>query len=159
MVAECCGSFGGPTKDGWALNARAVGGIGPVAEVENRLAAMLGLEVVIEGDGAVGVEELVGDVGQDGGAARGDATFGDEDKEQGEELGDVDGGVELGELGEKFRVEVGGNHLAVAEVRRRWRHSRLSVEDKDPDGNRMRISGSACRWGIWAGNGPHSREF
>ena len=42
---------------------------------------MLGLEVVIEGDGAMGVEELVGDVGQDGGAARGDAAFGDEDKE------------------------------------------------------------------------------
>jgi len=76
-----CSCFGGPTKDGWALNARAVGGIRPVAEVENRLAAMLGLEVVIEGDGAMGVEELVGDVGQDGGAARGDAAFGDEDKE------------------------------------------------------------------------------
>jgi len=30
-----------------------------------------------EGDGAVGVEELVGDVGEDGGAARGDAAFGD----------------------------------------------------------------------------------
>ncbi len=79
VVAERCGCFGGPTKDGWAFNARAVGGIGPVAEVENRLAALLGLEVVIEGDGAVGVEELVGDVGQDGGAARGDAALGDED--------------------------------------------------------------------------------
>jgi len=31
-----------------------------------------------EEDGAVGVEELVGDVGQDGGAAGGDAAFGDE---------------------------------------------------------------------------------
>ncbi|HEX7696411.1 MAG TPA: hypothetical protein VF394_03400 [Candidatus Acidoferrum sp.] len=47
-------------------------------------------------------------VGQDGGAAPGDATFGHEDKEPGEELVNVDGGVALGELGEKFRGEVGG---------------------------------------------------
>ena len=39
---------------------------------------LLGLEVVIAGDGAMGVEELVGDVGEDGGAARGDGAFGDE---------------------------------------------------------------------------------
>ena len=63
---------------------------------------------VIEGDGAVGVWELVGDVGRDGGAARGDAALGEEDKEPGEELVDVDGGVELGKLGEEFRGESEG---------------------------------------------------
>ena len=51
---------------------------------------------------------MVSDVGQDGGAARGDAALGDEDKEPGQELVDVDGGVELGELGEEFRGEVEG---------------------------------------------------
>jgi hypothetical protein len=46
-------------------------------------------------DGAVGGEELVGDVGQDEGAAREDAAFGDEL----EEFVDVDTGVEFGGLG------------------------------------------------------------
>jgi len=69
---------------------------------------LLGPGEVIEGDGAVGVWELVGDVGQDGGAARRDAALGDEDKEPGEELADVDGGVEFGKLGEEFRGEVEG---------------------------------------------------
>ena len=55
----------------------------------------MGLEVVIAGDGAVGMEELVGDVGQDEGAAREDAAFGDEL----EEFVDVDTGVEFGGLG------------------------------------------------------------
>jgi hypothetical protein len=63
---------------------------------------LLGLEVVIAGDGAVGMEELVGDVGQDRGAARGDGTFGDELEEAGEKLVDVDTAFELGELGEEL---------------------------------------------------------
>jgi hypothetical protein len=62
-------------------------------------------------DGVVGVEELVGDVGEDGGAARRDAAFGDESEEAGEELADVVGGIELGELGE----EVGGEVFGVVE--------------------------------------------
>jgi hypothetical protein len=62
----------------------------------------LELEEVFAVDGAVGMEELVGDVGQDGGAARGDAAFGDKDQELGERLVDVDGRVELGEFGEEF---------------------------------------------------------
>jgi hypothetical protein len=79
-----------------------------------------------EDDGAVRVEELVGDVGQDGGATGGDAAFGDENEEAGEELVDVNGGVELGELGEKvggevFRVVLrglsrGGDQRGVAET-------------------------------------------
>jgi hypothetical protein len=68
----------------------------------------LELEEVFAVDGAVGMEELVGDVGQDGGAARGDAAFGDKDQELGEKLVDVDGRVELGEFGEEFPREVEG---------------------------------------------------
>jgi hypothetical protein len=54
-------------------------GAGPVGEIETR-----GIEFEIEGvflvDGAMGVEELVGNVAEDGGAAGGDASFGDEDE-------------------------------------------------------------------------------
>ena len=57
----------------------------------------------------MGVEELVGDVGKDGGAARGDAAFGDEGEKAAEELADVDAGGEFGEFGE----EVGGEIFRV----------------------------------------------
>jgi hypothetical protein len=72
------------------------------------------LENVFAVDGAVRVEELVGDVPQDGGAARGDAAFGHKDQKPCEELVDVNGGLELGEFGEKiggevFRVVLDGN--------------------------------------------------
>jgi hypothetical protein len=66
-----------------------------------------------EDDGAVGVEELVGDVGEDGGAAWGDATFGYEEEKAGEELADVGAGGEFGEFGEK----VGGEVFGVIELR------------------------------------------
>jgi hypothetical protein len=66
------------------------------------------LEKVFAVDGAVGMEELVGDVGQDGGTAGGDAAFGDENEEAGEKLVDGDGGIELGEVGQEFRGEVVG---------------------------------------------------
>jgi len=58
------------------------------------------------------VEELVGDVAQDSGTARGHAALGDQGKQANEELTKVDGAGELGELGKKvggevFRVIVG----------------------------------------------------
>ncbi len=59
-----------------------------------------------EDDGTVRVEELVGDVSEDGGAAGGDASFGDEGEEAGEELADVRAGVEPGEFGEEVSGEV-----------------------------------------------------
>ena len=68
----------------------------------------LELEEVFAVDGAMGVEELVGDVSQDGGAARGDAALGNKDQELGEELVDVNGGLKLGEFGEEFPGEVEG---------------------------------------------------
>jgi len=63
---------------------------------------LLGLEVVIAGDGAVGMEELVGDVGQDSGAARRYGTFGDELEEAGQKLVDVGPAFVLGEVGEEL---------------------------------------------------------
>jgi hypothetical protein len=56
--------------------------------------------VCFAGDSAVGVEELVGDVGEHGGAAWGDTAFGDESEKAGEELVNVDAGVEFGEVRE-----------------------------------------------------------
>jgi hypothetical protein len=57
-------------------------------------------------EGALGVEELIGNVGHDGGAARGDAALGDEDQEAGKELVDGEGGIKFGEFGEKVGGEV-----------------------------------------------------
>ena len=55
-------------------------GVGPVAigagDVNDNLRVVVG-RGGFEEDGAVGVEELVGDVGKDGGTAGGDAAFGD----------------------------------------------------------------------------------
>jgi hypothetical protein len=52
------------------------------------------------------VDELVGDVAQDGGATRGDATFGHKGQEPREKLVNVDRGVEFGKFGEKLGGEV-----------------------------------------------------
>ena len=84
-----------------------------VRDVEDDLGVFLGGSG-FEGDGAVGVQELVGDVGLDGGAAGRDAAFGDEGEEAAEELADVGASGELGEFGEEiggkiFRVVVDGH--------------------------------------------------
>jgi hypothetical protein len=76
---------------------------------------VLKFEKVFAVDGAVGVEELVGDVAKDGGAAGRDAAFGDEDEESGEELADVGAGGELGEFGKEFGGEVGEIALVLLE--------------------------------------------
>ena len=90
------------------------GGAGPAGEVDTR-----GIEFEVEGgflvDGAVGVEELAGEVAENGGAAWGDASFGDEDEETCEELADVAAGGEFGEFGEEFGGEVGEVALVVLE--------------------------------------------
>ena len=100
---------------------------GKIAEVDGE-GAVCKVASVLAVDGVVGVEELVGDVGEDGGAARGDAAFGDEDEEAGEEKFYIEGGIEFGELGEEIGGEVfgvvvgvsgkrnGGDVLGVAEA-------------------------------------------
>ncbi len=57
-------------------------------------------------DGDEGVEELVGDVGKDGGAAYGDAVLHHEDEEFGEKLIDLLGGLEVVELDQEVGGEV-----------------------------------------------------
>jgi hypothetical protein len=57
----------------------------------------------------VGVEKLIRDVSENGGAPRRDAAFGDQGEETGEKLAKIDRGRELGEL----REEVGGEIFRV----------------------------------------------
>src|SRR5437868_1431862 len=59
--------------------------------------AGLGVEFVI--DGGEGAKELVGDVGEDGGAACGYFIFGEEEKEASEKFIDGNGGAEFPEVG------------------------------------------------------------
>ena len=66
----------------------------------------VGVALVVVIDGAMGVQELVGDIGQDGSAARGDAALGDKDKEISEELVDGDGGLEVGEFPDEPNGEI-----------------------------------------------------
>ncbi len=54
----------------------------------------------------VRVEELIGDVSENGSASRRDAAFGDQSEEAGEKLAEIDGRREFGELGEEVGGEV-----------------------------------------------------
>jgi len=81
----------------------------------------VGMALVVVINGAVGVQELVGDVGQDGGAARGDMALGDLDEEIGEEFVDGDGRLEVGEFADELGGEIdgvgrGGLRLGMAET-------------------------------------------
>jgi hypothetical protein len=54
----------------------------------------------------VRVEELIGDVSENGGAPGRDAAFGDQSEETREKLPEIDSGRELGEVGEEVGGEV-----------------------------------------------------
>src|SRR6266571_8224041 len=103
MVADC---GGGAAYDGWALNARAVSGIGPVAEVEHR-AWLFGLEVVIAGNGGERTQEHVAGVGHDGGAARRDFVAGLELIEFAERVVDGERVAEFLDVSDEGRGKVG----------------------------------------------------
>src|SRR5689334_21894119 len=57
-----------------------------------------GLGVFLFGDGWKGAEELVGDVGEYGGAAGGDFVLGEEEEQAREEVVDLGGGREVVEV-------------------------------------------------------------
>jgi len=59
----------------------------------------VGRRVELAVDCGEGAEELIGDVGEDGGAARGDFLLGEKEEKAGEEVVDGDGGTELLEIG------------------------------------------------------------
>jgi hypothetical protein len=86
---------------------------GHVAELD---AGRAGLEVVFVGDGGEGAEEEIADVGEDGGAACGDAVLRKQAEEIGEDLVEVGGGLEFSELAEEGDGEVGFLEAAGAGV-------------------------------------------
>ena len=70
-----------------------------------------GLGVFLFGDGGEGAEELVGDVGEDGGAAGGDFVLREEEEEAREEIVDLGGGGEVVEVGGEGGGDFGGFRL------------------------------------------------
>jgi len=80
-------------------------------EIDDDLLGLVVLLAVLAAKGALGMEQLVRDVRQNGGAAGRDAALGDEDEQPGEELLDVGGRLELRELGEEFGGEILGVRL------------------------------------------------
>jgi hypothetical protein len=74
-------------------------------EIEDDLFGLLRFQL----HGAMGMEELVGEVAEDGSAARRNAAFGDLNDEAGEEFLDL---LTIGEVG-GFREEVGGEVFGV----------------------------------------------
>jgi len=67
-------------------------------------------------DSNQGVKELVSDVGEDGGATRGDAILDDEDKKFGKELVDLLGGLKIVESAEEIGGKVDINGLCGLEL-------------------------------------------
>jgi len=80
-------------------------------EIDDDLLRLVVLLAVLAAKGALGMEQLVRDVRQNGGAAGRDAALGDEDEQPREELLDVGGRLELRELGEEFGGEILGVRL------------------------------------------------
>jgi len=89
----------------------------------------LGLAFLL--DGREGAEEELIDVGEDGGAARGNAVLGEQDHEFGEEVMNLGGGVELAEqAGEGGgEVGVGGIGLPILKARMAKAESGMRVQD------------------------------
>ncbi len=85
----------------------------------------------------VRVEELIGDVSENGSASRRDAAFGDQSEEAGEKLAEIDGRREFGELreevgGKVFRIVVqlqGSGGLGQAEMVRTEAEVRLRASE------------------------------
>jgi hypothetical protein len=83
-------------------------------------------------DGYERVQELIGDVGQDGGAARGDAVLHDEDKEPGEELIDLLGGLEIVELDQEIGGQVNVDRLGMLDLQRGMTKAEAGAQGTEP---------------------------
>src|ERR1700687_1678618 len=114
-------------RDGIVLSV--MPGARDIAGLEAGRVGLLKLEKVFAVDSAVGVKELVGDVGQNGSAARETRPLADQDQGACEVVVYVNSGLELGGLTEEFGGEVlsitlrrrlGGPGGAQAEIRPNW---------------------------------------
>ena len=77
--------------------------------------------------GGEGAKELVGDVGQDGGAARGDAILGEKEEKAGEEVVDRGRGFEFTQAGGESGGEIGRLALIFGEFGVAGTEARISV--------------------------------
>jgi hypothetical protein len=79
------------------------GRVGHIPNVRDRSGFGFGFifTVIFTLDGRDGAEKLIRDVGEDGGAARGNPVVRESDEQAGEEIVDGLGGFELGEIGGK----------------------------------------------------------
>jgi len=102
-MGESCAHLLPGTRGGLGLGVAAIG----AGHVDDDSA---GFVLFFEDDGPLGIEQLVGDVAEDGSASRRDAAFGDQGKQAGEEGVDLLGGGEFGD----FVEEVGGKIFGVA---------------------------------------------
>jgi len=75
-----------------------------------------GLRVKLAIDCGESVKQLVSNIGEDGGAARGDFIFGEEEKEAGEEFIDGNGGAEFLEVGGEDDASFRGVLLILGEL-------------------------------------------
>src|SRR6266851_781032 len=75
--------------------------------IEYELLGPAVLRVGFVSDGGEGAEEEIADVGEDSGAARGNAILRKKAEEIGQDLVEVRGGLEFGELAEEVSGEVG----------------------------------------------------
>ncbi len=99
------------------------------------------MKVAVIVDGAVRVQELVRNVSENGGAARGDAAFGDEDKKFGEKCVDFRGELEFGEFPEEFGGEIVGVGLES-----RWADRRMRRLGKRHLDNLTNDEKQHCKW-------------
>jgi hypothetical protein len=111
----------------------------------------------------VRVEELIGDVSENGGASRRDAAFGDQSEEAGEKLAEIDSRREFGELreeigGEVFRIVVqleGSGGFGQAEMVRTEAKVRLRASEAATFAVGVAIQATS---GIVEGNAGQFRE-
>jgi hypothetical protein len=111
----------------------------------------------------VRVEELIGDVSENGRASRRDAAFGDQSEESGEELAEIDGRRDLGELreqvgGEVFRIVIqlqGSGGFGQAEMVRTKAEVRLRASEAATHAVGVAIETTS---GIVQGNAGRFRE-
>jgi hypothetical protein len=108
---------------------------------------MLVLRLVFAVEGRYGAEELIGDVGEDGGTARRDAVLGDEQEKAGEEIVDVGGGVELAESGGEGVGKIGGRGAILRELGVSGAEASVGLRDGEAAAGAVREAVLAARRG------------
>src|SRR5229473_5183489 len=108
ICSDLVGRLGLMVECGRGVLRRILLWLGAIAVGAGHVEDDLGRPVVFLGNGWEGAEELVGDVGKDGGTAGGDFVLGEEEKQSREEVVDLGGGGEVVEVGGEGGGDFGG---------------------------------------------------